>query len=222
MKKTILYYTCNTHAPEIEAACRRQLQTAGLPIVSVSLNQELDFGDERITLAGTYGPLTMFWQILHGLRRIRDGLVFLCENDMLYHPSHFAFEPPSQKTFYFNTNVFKFWVADGLITWTDDLQQNSGLCAEAGLLQEFAMLRIDHLENNGPDRHYEPHARFGCVTENWSAEFPNVDLRHGKNLTRSHRSAGEFRNPRHARGFQTPDHIPYWGDAEAIRHRLKG
>jgi len=68
--KEILYYTCNTHKPEIDETCRVQLAKAGLPIVAISLNKELDFGDERITVQGQRGPEMMHKQILEGLETL--------------------------------------------------------------------------------------------------------------------------------------------------------
>lgn len=221
MNKTILYYTCNTHAPAIDEACRRQLLEAGPPIVAVSLNKPLDFGDVRLTVTGERSPVMMHWQILHGLQRIEEGAVFLCESDVLYHPSHFGFEPIDRSMFYFNTNVYKYWAADGLIVWTDNLQQISGLCAEVGLLREFMQLRIEQIDQEGFNRHYEPGARYGCRTANWQSEFPNLDIRHRQTLTKSHRSKETFRNQHYAQGFATPTTIPHWGNAEHIASRLK-
>lgn len=212
MSKSIVYYTCNSHKLEIELACRRQLEKAGLEIVSVSLGKKIPFGDKRLVLSGVKrSPETMHKQILLGLQESNTRFVFLCESDVLYHPSHFKFEPPNEDVFYFNTNIYKTW-NDGLIVWTDDLQQVSGVCANRLLLLDFFHKRIQEIERHGFNRHYEPGERYGCRVENWQSEYPNIDIRHGQTLTKSHRKAEDFRDPKYAKGFKVVDSIPGWGD----------
>lgn len=209
MSKSILYYTCNTHPEDIEQKCRAQLAKAGLPIISVSLGKEIEFGDERIVMQGARSAKSMHAQIVLGLVHTKTDYVFLCENDVLYHPSHFDFTPPRDDTFYYNTNVYKVW-GDGHIVWTDDLQQISGLCGSTELMHDFFTRRFLEIRKDGDNRHYEPHERYGCRVENWQSATPNIDIRHGKNFTRSHRTAEEFRNPKYARGFKVVDSVPGW------------
>jgi len=157
--KEILYYTCNTHKPEIDETCRRQLALAGLPIVAISLNKELDFGDERITVQGQRGPEMMHKQILEGLKHCKADYVFLAESDVLYHPSHFEFTPKRKDVFYFNVNVWKVRYPDGHAIWTDNLQQLSGMVASRELLLDFFSKRIAQIEKEGFNRHYEPSSK---------------------------------------------------------------
>lgn len=216
MRKAILYYTCNTHDLRLETACRVQLYASKLPIVSVSLNREIEFGDQRIVVQGRRGVEMMHRQIVAGLLETGVEIVYLCENDVFYHPSHFEFTPERADTFYFNTNVYKRW-EDGLTVWTDDLQQLSGLCAQRDLLLDFFTGRLSQIQEQGNNRHYEPGAWYGNKTENWQSAFPNLDIRHPGTLTRSHRSAAEFRNPRYAKGFRIVEHVPYWDDIVEMR-----
>lgn len=209
MSKSIVYYTCNTHPEDIEQACRKQLTRAGLPILSVSLNKKIDFGDVRLWVTGKPSAEMMHKQIVYGLNyRIAD-VVFLCENDVLYHPSHFDFIPARDDTFYFNTNVYKKW-EDGHIVWTDNLQQNSGLCASRELLLDFFSMRLSQIQREGNNRHYEPQSRYGRKVDNWHSAFPNIDIRHSKTMTKSHRSISDFRNPKYAKGFRVVESIPGW------------
>lgn len=183
----ILYYTCNTHDPEIEMMCRKQLLKIGLPIISVSLNKEIDFGDVRIVLKGERSPEMMLKQIIAGLEA-SEGFVFLAENDVLYHPSHFI---EHEDKFYFNTNVWKWKWGTDLVVWTDDLQQLSGLSGKKDLL-------LNYFKSKGEfNRHYEPKGG-----ENYMSEFPNIDIRHDKNITKSKWSPDDFRNKKYAKGFK--------------------
>ncbi len=215
-KKTILYYTCNTHEQKIEQMCRDQLLEAGLPITSVSLNKHIYFGNTRLVVEGKRSVEMMHKQIVYGLTETVADIVFLCENDVLYHPSHFEFTPARDDTFFFNTNVYKRWV-DGVTVWTDDLQQLSGVCAYRELLLEFFTRRLKQIEEQGDNRHYEPGRHYASKTENWVSAFPNLDIRHNGNLTKSKRTPEEFRNPNFAKGFRIVEKVPYWDDEEMKR-----
>lgn len=218
----IVYYACNTHKPEIDEACRAQLREAKgyAELVCVSLNKPLDFGDVTLTMQGERGPLMMHRQILAGLEASTADYVFLCESDVLYHPSHFDFTPKRRDVFYYNVNVWRLRYSDGLAVWTDDLQQVSGLCASRELLIDFYTKRNAQIERDGFNRHYEPGikqtvyprmrgGKYGV--ENWQSDYPNICIRHDANLTASKWSPDEFRNPKYAKGWRTAIEIPGWG-----------
>lgn len=213
LSKGVLCYTCNTHREDIELACRAQLKRAasGLEIGCVSL-KDTDYGDWQITLPLERSPLTMHKQILAGLERMTSDVVFLCESDVLYHPSHFQFIPPQRDTFYYNTNLWRVRYDDGLAVWTDGLQQLSGICAYRELLLDFFKRRVKRIERDGFNRHYEPNERnYGARTENWQSEYPNLDIRHSDTITRSKWSADEFRDKSFAAGWAEADKVPGWG-----------
>jgi len=229
LTKEILYYTCNTHDEKIELACRKQLLKSNLPIISVSLNKEIDFGDTRIVMEGTRSPEMMHKQILEGLKNSKADIIFLCESDVLYHPSHFNFIPKRDDVFYYNTNVWKVRYPDGHAVWTDDLQQISGLCAYRELLIDYYTKKTDQINKKGFDRHYEPgtknqtiypHIRGGKYgSENHLSEFPNLCIRHDKTLTKSKWSPNEFRDPKYAKGWKETDEVPGWQRFDEV---LKG
>ena len=208
--KAIVYYTCNTHKVEIDELCRKQLAKIKLPIVSVSLNKDLDFGNLRLKIKGERSPLTMHKQIVMGLEACLADYVFLTESDVLYHPSHFDFIPPRDDVFYFNTNVWKLRWADGHCVRTDISQQLSGMCGSRELLLNFFKKRVAQIEKEGFNRHYEPQEG---IKENYQSETPNICIRHNANLTRSKWSVNDFRNKKYAKGWKEADldKIPYWG-----------
>jgi len=211
--KAILYYTCNTHDHDIEHACRVQLNRARGDLVLGTVSREpILFGDWNRTVDAPRSPLTMHKQILIGLQRTNADVVFLCESDVLYYPSHLEFEPPHSDYFFYNTNVWKVRRTDGLAVWTDDLQQVSGCCASRDLLLQFYEQRTAQIERDGFDRHYEPGPKTGPYhTQNWQSPVCNLDIRHDKTLTRSKWSPSEFRNRRYSAGWQERDDVPGWG-----------
>jgi hypothetical protein len=180
--------------------------------VSVS-RSPLGYGQKTIVIHGERGVETMHRQIVAGLKAIESDVVFMCEHDVLYHPSHFEFTPSRQDVFYYNTNVWKLRYDDGHAVWTDDLQQVSGLCAWREMLLEYYSKRLVKLWVDGWDRHYEPGPKTGNYrTENWQSPHCNLDIRHGRNQTRSKWKPSEFRNQRYAKGWrETDDILPGWG-----------
>ena len=209
-------YTCNTHSLDIEMACRAQLGKArnSYELGTIS-RQPIDFGDWNIVVDLPRSPLTMHYQIYAGLEQIGTDVVFLCESDVLYHPSHFEFTVPTSEIFYFNTNVWKVRYPDGHAVWSDDLQQVSGICASRKLLLEFYRHRVTQIEKEGFNKHYEPGPKLGNYqTANWQSTYPNVDIRHRNTLTASKWSPDEFRNKRYAKGWKEADRVEGWGITE--------
>lgn len=225
MKKEIIYYTCNTHKEDIEMACRSQLLKAGLPIISVSREKEIDFGDKRVVLQGARSPEMMHRQVLAGLEQSDADYVFLCESDVLYHPSHFEFTPPQEDVYFYNVNVWKYWYDDGLCVWVDNMQQVSGLCSNKHILLEQYRKRVERIDKEGKFSikwGYEPGSRklplgFDDLERyNYKSAVANVCIRHDSTLTVSKRNPEEFRNKRYAEGFKKSDQIPGWGDIKEI------
>jgi len=229
MNKVCLYYTAHRHDPTIEMACRRQLDLArgDIPLVAVGL-KPLDYGDVTIVLPLQPGPLTLHKQILAGLKAATDAdWIFFCENDVLYHPSHFALDPmgPDEDPntvpgdgIYYNTNVWKVRYSDGHCVWTDDLQQTSGLSGDWWTLHDHYERRVTEIEHDGFDRHYEPGPKTGIrEVFNWMSAFPNLDIRHDKTMTKSKWSPSAFRNKRYAVGWRETDgEIEGWGNVREV------
>lgn len=209
----IIYYTCLTHRNDIEQACRKQLLKSNLPIVSVSRNQKIDFGTNFV-VEGERGPLTMHKQILRGLEESRSRYVYFCESDVLYHSSHFDFLPSFDDVFYYNTNVWKWWYGTDKCVWTDNLHQVSGVCANRELLLDFYTKRVEQIEKDGFNRHYEPGHKQTVGSKKVVArmsELPNVCIRHDSTLTISKQHPDEFRNKQYAKGWKESTTIPGWG-----------
>jgi len=163
------------------------------------------------------------------LEELDTDIVFFAEHDVLYHSSHFDFIPPEKNKFYYNTNVWKFKLEDGHAVRTDFCQQTSGLCAYRELLLEHYRKRVELVEKNGFSRNmgFEPgtHGRAERVDDyksgSWESEFPNIDIRHDKNLTPSRWSKEQFRNQRYTKGWKEADEIPGWEKTKDILNRFE-
>lgn len=231
--KGVVYYTDNRPDEPLFSAVQQQI-LKGIKekhVVSVSL-QPLNFG-KNIHFKGERGILTMFRQILAGLEASTAEVIFFCEHDVLYHPSHFDFVPPEKDKFYYNTNFWRVRQSDSHAYRTDETKVVSGLCAYRELLVEHYRKRVarllrnqaDSIENGQPVKNdgylasmgYEPgthsHPRgidnHGC--ESYQSKYPNLDIRHNKNLTPSRWSPEEFRDQRYTKGWQEATEVDGWG-----------
>lgn len=214
--KGILYYTDNRLDERIQQAVWGRLERVGLPITSVSL-RPIPFG-ENIVLEKERGYLTMFEQILAGLEAMDAEVVFFCEHDVLYHPSHFDFVPERADLYYYNEHVWKVDAETGRALFYY-CQQTSGLVACRELLLGHYRERVRRVRAEGFSRNmgFEPgtHGRKERVddfkAESYFSEGPNVDIRHGKNLTPSRWQKDQFRNQRYTQGWTEGDSVPGWG-----------
>lgn len=213
MVKGVIYYTENCLDEKIAEACRKRLREV-FPgeIVSCSL-KPLGFADKEIVLPLERGYLTMFKQILAALEASSADVVYFCEHDVMYHPSHFEFTPPEDK-FYYDLNWWKIR-NDGLaVHW--DAVQVSGLCCYRQTAINFYKERIESFDSNNFDRKFEPTQ--ADKYETWRAEYPHIDIRHERNLTYNKWKLDHFRKKDTAVSFETStiDKIPGW-DAEQLK-----
>jgi hypothetical protein len=240
--KSILYYSDCQLDEKIMKACQEQIKEGAKEtrILSVTL-KPLDFGD-NIYLKLERGYLTMAKQILTGLEKLETDVVFFTEHDVLYHPSHFTFRPLKRDVYYYNTNVWRLRLEDGLAVRTDDCKQLSGLCAYRELLVEHYRKRVAMLEAKleefkdledkdsqfkkyvremgfEPGTHNRAERVDNFKAESWESELPNVDIRHETNLTPSRWNKDQFRNQKYTKGWKEGYEIPGWGKtADFLKH----
>jgi hypothetical protein len=207
--KGIVYYTDNRCEETVLIAVQKQLKSCNLPIVSVSL-KPIEFG-ENFVFKGERGRLTMFKQILTGLENSKADIIFFTEHDVLYHPSHFEFVPTRKDRFYYNENRWRVDLETGQALFYL-CPSTSGLCAYRDLLVEYYRHRVAKIEKEGYDHKegYEPGLKTKAL-ETWMSEFPNIDIRHGRNLTQSRWTQEEFKDKSTCLGWKIADEVPGWG-----------
>jgi len=226
--KGVVYYTDNRGDELILSAARAQLARAAgsVPITAVALAPIPEW-PETIVLPLERGYLTMAKQILAGLEASTAEVIFFCEHDVLYSPSHFDFTPPRVPRtdefgittgYWYNEAVWKVDAETGRALFYY-VRQLSGLCAWRDTLLAHFRRRVGLIEKNGFNRKmgFEPgtHRRAERVddmtSEAWMSAQPNIDIRHGSNLTPSRWSREQFRNQRFTRGWTEADCVPGWG-----------
>ncbi len=243
MKRGIIFYTDNEAISNIRESVQVNLKAIAkdrnLPIVCSSLKWRMTFGDKNIYFPSLKrSPVSQFKQILGALEHSDSDIIFFCEADILYHPSHFDYVPPTNDAYYYNTNVWKVWINEGIATRTDVNMQLSGLCARHDLMLGHYQRRIAKImqnqkdtlalgkkvNNEGYSKHmgYEPgaHMKPRGVDEYpmipWQSEYPILDLRHDNNITKGKRHLKDFHDKRWYKGWTESDEIPYWGKVSDI------
>ncbi len=106
MNHSIIYYTANLISDSFANNARNHLLevSSGIPIISVS-QKPLDFGVNFHV--GNLIPsfYNVYRQILVGAIYCKTKYVVCCEDDTIYSPEHFSYEPP-EGTFSYNVS---FW-----------------------------------------------------------------------------------------------------------------
>lgn len=230
-ERGIIYYTDSRDNEPIISTCRNQLikaNTENLPIVSCSL-QPLDFGTNIVLEGKTRSYPTMALQIYTALINSDSKYVFFCEHDVLYHPSHFDFTPPTDDIYYYNVNNWRWlYGAETAITY-DDLTSLSGLCCNRELAIKHYELRLRLIEEQGLDElrskeprwarrfGYEPGTkkrRRGGISDEEHvkrrSEFPNVDIRHKKTFSQPKITLDSFIHPPETWREDNITNIPDW------------
>lgn len=217
MTKGIIYYTDNRVVEPIFSKVQQILakigKEKGIPITCVSL-KPTDFGDMRVVLENRERSYpTMVRQIIMALEASKEKYVFFCENDVLYHPSHFDFNPPKDDVFYYNNNVWRWKLWDDKAIRYKKMIPLSCLCANREYVLDHYRYREAKIKEWGLDDRrsreprtariwgYEPGTkskrRGGLTEENyeeWTSEFPNVDIRHARTFSRLKCDQRDFKN----------------------------
>lgn len=213
--KGIIYYTHHIVREDIAIVCRKYIKQVVLPIVSVS-HYPLDFG-ENYVIDLPSNVLTMFKQTLLAIEKSAAEIIFFCEHDVLYHPNHFDFVPPRKDVYYYNLNVWHLDTDTGQALTYDRMKMTSGLCAHRDILIEHYSKKIETIENDprGFSRKrlgFEPGKADPYGWEAWHSEKPNINIKHGLNVTKKRFKLEEYRcRNRIKDSWVLAEEVPYWG-----------
>lgn len=218
LTRGVLYYSDCRPSADILEASRRTIEASGMPIMAVTL-WPIEWRSARnIVLERWPGYLTMFRQILAGLEALDTDIVFFCEHDVLYHPSHFDFMPSDLSKVYYNQNIWKVDATNGRALHYR-CSQTSGLCGSRDVLVEHYRKRVAIVERSGfsrsmgfePGTHRRPERVDDLTSDIWMSASPNIDIRHNTNLTPSRWRRDQFRNQKYTEGWTEADAVPGWG-----------
>ena len=217
VKREIIFYTdCALRHKRLFELSKKSIEASKLPILTLSLKKNLHFG-RNIVVHGNRSHTTLYTQILLGLLISDADYVFFCEHDVLYHPSHFDFTPPTDDKYYYNNNVYKYRLSDRRVVGYD-CNWLSQLCANRKLLIDHYIKRFKIIANGKRAYGYEPGTGQSRKIEGagfgrWESKYPNIDVRHGQNWTGVNRmDPSEFRNKKYCQNWKElrVEDIPYW------------
>lgn len=212
--KGIVYYTDNVPNERFLKIVRTHLKKASgnIPIIWVSQRHIDEF--PNIVLTGIdRSHRSMCLQILTGVQNIDADVIYFAEHDVLYHPSHFDFIPPRENCFYYNINRWWLCAETGIASYRNKSSSLSQLVAYRELLK-FNYTQRNDLYENGINVRKHGGTEPGKVktrylkhfkAKTFSSEWPNVDIRHDRNYTKSNRFKKEDPD------YTFSDSIPGWG-----------
>jgi hypothetical protein len=223
--KGIVYYTDHQLKLKIAHKVQRELRRIsaekGIPITCSSI-KTMAFGEKSVCLPDLEpGPLTTFKLILNGLENSDSEIVFLCANNVLYHPSHFDFIPTKKGVYYYNQNWWQLKITDGLsVHW--DANQVLGLCAYREDLLNFYKKLVADGQKKGHRKKVDrnPGEESAKLTVSWRSEYPNIDIKLEHNFKKYMWSLKDFQNKSEAESFKTTDEILGWGKTKDLIKKL--
>lgn len=148
---SIIYLTDGSLEDDIRSACVRYLYRAAgdAPIISASQGP-CDVG-KNVNLGpiGRSG-LNMYKQIMAALELVDTKYVAIAEHDCIYSLEHFAFRPPDDQFYWYNTNCWLLQYKndnhpeyDGMFSFLKDRAVQSQLICTADALREVTKVQID-------------------------------------------------------------------------------
>jgi len=216
MKKEIVYFTDNRCEERIVDVCRRQiLRCTDIPIVSVS-HYSIDFG-KNIVVDLPRATKSLFQQILIGVEESKADVIYLCEHDVLYSPSHFDAVPYNSKFFY-NLNRWAIDWKTGQALYRYSCCTSLCMARRESLLRHFsALLKVIESGKYRRSRHgFAPgtHGISGVPyigKRTFKSKQPCIDIRHATNFTPNRWKKEEFNSKHSIKWWEESDSIPKWG-----------
>ena len=178
--RVIVYYTDSKLDPKLANQVRKRLKQMVGPIPIISVSQEpLRFGTNICVGEKPNVYRSLYEQLLVGLEAApEDSIVYLCEHDVFYHPSHFAFIPPNETHAFFNTNRYYYRLG------CKNFLQARGRMALSQCVAHREVL-ITHCQERLAkwDAGEESRMLHSIPFSNFKSDRPNIDIRNGENLT---------------------------------------
>jgi hypothetical protein len=208
MKKVIVYFTDSRLEEGLDEAVRKQILKAanGIPIISVT-QKPIDFGKNICVGMRPRNYLNLYRQLLTGIKATeKDSIVFTCEHDVFYHPSHFDFTPPRNEKIYFNLNRFYWMRNQDFFLSTIGKRALSQGCGHRNVFLAHAKEQVTTRETG---------MAAPCIGPfmNFESKCPNIDIRHGGNFS----IFGTFDESHLSRRIPS---VEYWGTPRRFQEKV--
>ena len=219
---TILYLTANQLSDAWYTYSREKLREVsyGSKIISLSRKQ-IDFGECHLDTE-QQSASNIYYQMLVGALAADTKYVGIAEDDTLYPPEHFNYEPP-EDVFAYNKNRF------GLFTWGramyffKDRKSNSTLIAPRKLLIEALEERFSKYPQGTPKGVTGEVGRDNIADKLGLKRYPSITFESYYSIIRIDHEFGldaQAKTHRKAPGMLKSFDIPWWGKASDIRSKF--
>lgn len=143
-------------------------------------------------------------QILTALEALESDIVYFCEHDVLYHPSHFDFTPEDRNTWYYDANYWFLRLDDGFAI-SYDCSPLSGLVVYRDIAikhyrERLALMEKDQFKTLSmykigfePMSHNRVKWSYSYPFKTFMSSSPSIDISHGANVTKKRWSIDQFR-----------------------------
>ena len=201
-KRAIVYYTDHSVDENIARPLRKYLTkiTTRIPIISVS-HTPIEFGKNIVVGSKPRSNKSLYEQMLIGLNELDDDtVVYLCEHDVAYHSSHFAYIPPIKERLDFNQNRFHIGLTNSNYLPARGKWALSQIVAYNGYLKKMVMAQLALEKTSSIIQ--------GARTHKWSSDRPNIDIRHGENFSADGRFKADYYK---GKSKLTVPKVGHWG-----------
>lgn len=211
---TVLYYTANFEPPEFEEKIRENIlkSIGSLPLVSVSSVPIENFGIN--ICVGKHAKVypNVYRTIRTGLEIIRTKYVLPVEDDTLYPPEYFRFEPDGKSRYYHYLPSYVIWTRGARQYHYKGFSESCEMIERDLFVELIDSTLANHPGWSGdgcaPIRRVTPFLNRRCI---WKGN-PVVIFKTGKSI--SNRSPISRKHP-------PVSEIAYWGSADDLLKEMR-
>ena len=202
--RVIVYYTDNKIEASLASAVRNYLKKMAGPIPIISVSQKpLNFGKNICVGFKNKSYQSLYEQMYEGVKAApENSIIYLCEHDVFYHPSHFAKIPDSDNAIYVNQN--KVYWKNGYNSFFESSTQKAW--SQTVAKREYLLKKLKLKDTNGLKMRWFK----------WRSNRPNVDVRHDNNLSG---------DPKYLKGWldggKGISNLPGWGGPKHFKSIVK-
>ena len=210
--RVVVYYTdskLDDETPQLANAVRKRLKKMVGPIPIISVSQKpLNFGKNICIGEQPRKFKSIYEAILAGVSEAPDGsIVYLCEHDVFYHPSHFAQVPDEPDTMYFNTARYYYALGQSSFIKARGKRALSQSVGTKETIIKHVTERLDGCGDEITERWNELEKKSSVKYKNFESVRPNVDILHENNYT----PRGDYKR-NYLRGKSVGvENLPGWG-----------
>jgi hypothetical protein len=224
---TIIFYTANVISEGFAAAIREQLVIAacGIPIISVSQKPMPNFGQNICVGDIGRSHVNIYKQALIGAQAATTtSYVAMCEDDVLYHPSHFTCHRPV--TFAYNMNKWTVHTWDKHPRFSQKHRAVFSQCIAPremliqNLTERFSKNLSEHdlkIHFAEPGRFHDSYLGITSTKEEFFSSHPNIVFFHVDAMAMT-----EGPGKKHAHVGEIAESVEPWGAARDVLLKYVG